>query len=65
MKSKQHKPVKQITNGARIRLDHETIAAQAYSIWEQNGRAQNQEVENWLRAESQHLQAGELNAARE
>jgi hypothetical protein len=32
---------------------HEEIAALARSIWEQNGRPDGRDLENWLLAESQ------------
>jgi hypothetical protein len=38
---------------ARRTITSEVIAARAYTIWEQQGRPQGREVENWLLAESQ------------
>ncbi len=38
---------------ARREITNELIAARAYTIWEQQGRPQGRERDNWLLAESQ------------
>jgi len=42
-----------LTNGRWGGPTHDEIALCAYSLWEQQGRPQNQEVEIWLQAETQ------------
>jgi hypothetical protein len=46
-----------LTNGPSCEPTHDEIALRAYSLWEQQGRPQNQEVAIWLRAEAQLRQS--------
>jgi hypothetical protein len=47
-------------------ITHETIARQAYKIWEEAGRRDGTETTHWLQAEkelsAQHAAAGNTNA---
>jgi len=43
---------------------HDEIALRAYSLWEKQGHAQNQEVANWLQAEVQLRQTLNQHGAR-
>ena len=45
-----------LTNGLPCEPTHDEIALCAYSLWEQQGRLQNQ-VEIWLQAETQFRQS--------
>jgi hypothetical protein len=45
-----------LTNGQGSEPTHDEIALCAYSLWEQQGRPQNQEVEHWLQAEADYLE---------
>jgi len=42
-----------LANGSQGELSHDEIALRACSLWEQQGRPQNQEVGIWLQAETQ------------
>jgi hypothetical protein len=46
-----------LLNGPPREPTHDPIAVCAYSLWEQQGSPQNQEVEIWLRAETQLRQS--------
>ncbi len=46
-----------LTNGPSCEPTHDKIALCAYSLWEQQGRPQNQEVAIWLQAETQLRQS--------
>jgi hypothetical protein len=47
------KPAAVPTAVPRSELTSDVIAARAYTIWEQKGRPQGSDLENWLLAESQ------------
>ena len=38
---------------SRREINSDLIAARAYTIWEQQGRPQGNDLQNWLQAESQ------------
>ena len=42
-----------LTNGAHSEPAHDEIARCAYSLWEQQGHPQDQEIGIWLQAEAQ------------
>jgi len=44
-----------------IGVSHELISERAYSIWLQQGRPENRDVEHWLQAEAQSLAARDSN----
>ena len=46
-----------LTNGPQGEPTHDEIALRAYSLWEQQGRPQNQEIAFWLQAETQLRQS--------
>ena len=50
---KKDAPPRLMTNGPPGEPTHDEIALCAYSLWEQQGRPQNQEVATWLQAETQ------------
>lgn len=57
-------PVATTTSTApKLVITTETIAARAYTIWEQKGRPQGSEVENWLLAERQLKQEAQAFSA--
>ena len=50
---KQGTSPKLLANGQHGEPTHDEIALRAYSLWENQGHAQNQELANWLQAEVQ------------
>ncbi len=55
---KRHKIAAQdVTKPAQTKPTHDEIARCAYSLWEQRGYPQNQELEIWFHAEAQLRQA--------
>ena len=56
-KEKKEAPPLLLTNGSQGEPAHDEIALRAYSLWEQLGRPQNQEIEIWLQAETQLRQS--------
>jgi hypothetical protein len=56
-KQKKDASPRLLTNGTHGEPTHDEIAFCAYSLWEQQGRQQNQEVEIWLQAEAQLRQS--------
>jgi hypothetical protein len=56
-KQKKDAAPRLLTNGSYGEPTHDEIALSAYSLWEQQGRPQNQEVEIWLQAEIQLRQS--------
>ena len=54
---KKAAPPRLLTNGAHGEPTHDDIAHCAYSLWEQHGRPQNQQVEIWFQAEAQLRQS--------
>jgi hypothetical protein len=51
-KQKNDNSPRLLTNGPQPEPTHEQIALKAYSLWEQQGRPQNQEIAIWLQAET-------------
>jgi hypothetical protein len=56
-KQKEDAPPRLLTNGPPCEPTDDEIALCAYSLWEQEGRPQNQEVEIWFQAETQLRQS--------
>ena len=50
---KKAAPPRLLTNGAHGEPTHDDIAQWAYSLWEQHGHPQNQQVAIWFQAEAQ------------
>jgi hypothetical protein len=53
-----------LTNGPACEPTHDEIALRAYSLWEQQGHPQNQEVAIWLQAETQLRQSQQPHGVR-
>jgi Protein of unknown function (DUF2934) len=56
-KQKKDASPRLLANGLPGEPNHDEIALRAYSLWEQQGRPQNQEIEIWLQAETQLRQS--------
>ena len=53
MKTTTEKQNTSLTNSQPKEPTRDEIALRAYSLWEEQGHSQNQEVANWLQAEVQ------------
>ena len=56
-KQKKDASPRLLTNGPHGEPTHDEIALRAYSLWEQQGCPQKEEVEIWLHAEAQLRQS--------